>query len=131
MIRQLRTTRNAVLASLLAVLLAACGSEGPGDAFEVFMDRIHAGETTQAREYVANEAVSIMGGEENLMSTLRQLSREIDGVLDHLEIVEEEIQGELATVHVTFHYIDGSSEDDAFHMVMEDGQWKFFPPGLR
>ena len=131
MTRQLRTVQNAALAILITALLTACGNEGPGDAFHEFMDKIYAGETTQAREYVANEAVPLMGGEERSLGTLRQLSREIGEVLDYIEVTEEEIQGELATLHVTFYYTDDSTEEDVFHMIMEDGQWKFFPPGLR
>jgi len=131
MIRQLRTVRNAALAILITVLLTACGNEGPGDAFHEFMDRVYAGETTQAREYMANESIPLQGGEERALATLRQLSREIGAVLDYIEITEEEIQGELATLHVTFYYTDDSTEEDSYHMIKEDGQWKFFPPGLR
>ena len=47
-----------------------------------------------------------------------------DGTVQRIEILEENVRGEGATVSFRIHYEDGETETEAEPLIMEDGIWK-------
>jgi hypothetical protein len=47
-----------------------------------------------------------------------------DCTIDRIDILEETIRGEGATVRIKIHFKDGSSKKDNEKLIREDGRWK-------
>jgi uncharacterized protein YchJ len=107
----------------LAFGLVACG-EGPGDAVENMMYAVDAGEYEQAIEYMPPK-LRAMADKEKLIQMMRAGKQELEqkGGLDGVEVLEETVDGNKATVKVKTTYGNGESETEELKLMKVDDQW--------
>lgn len=102
--------------------LVGCGGSGPGDAVKDFTAAMEAGDTEKVKELAP--AMGMAG--EKLDGMVQQMAMEIkkkEGIKE-IEITEEKIDGETATVEFTTHFGDGSSEGpESMELAKIDGKW--------
>jgi hypothetical protein len=107
-------------------LLSACGSYGrsPGDTVEKFYDEIKNGEINEAIDLTGDNIVDRFG-----KSKLKALfSEQVDRYQGaEIEIKEEEINGEVATVTYKVKLEDRTEENQEQKLVKEDGEWVMSP----
>lgn len=126
-----------VIAVLLAALLVAgatgCGSSGPADTVEDFLQAaldkdcrkmVELSSTRSLGEQTRDEAIQDCESSEELSSILAVF----EGIeLESFEAIEEDIRGEDATVkaRMTFRIADNEeTTEETFKLVQETGEWK-------
>ncbi|HSL84959.1 MAG TPA: DUF4878 domain-containing protein [Thermoanaerobaculia bacterium] len=116
------------IACLALVLVSGCLPSGPAQTAREFYDNVGAGEIEAAIDLLSSQIVSQLG-REKLRAGLRELARDIQGKggIEKVEVTEESVQGEIATVSVTVRFGDGSTESETMHLVREDGAWRIQP----
>ena len=103
-------------------LLSACGSYGrsPSDTVEKFFDELGNGEVNEAIDLTSDNTVDNLG--KSKVKVL--LSEQIDKYQGaEIEIKEEEINGEVATVTYKAKLEDGTEKNYKEKLVKEDGEW--------
>ncbi len=105
--------------------LAGCGFGGPGSAAKAFVRHASEGRIEPAVESFSS---SVRGtfGDDKLKSALKIQARTAasKGGIKKVQILEEKVQGDLATVKLQVTFGDGSIDQDDFSMIREEGQWK-------
>lgn len=124
----MKPNRRTVIACLALVLVSGCRPSGPAQTARAFYDNVAAGEIEAAIDLLSGQIVSQLG-REKLRAGLREVARDIQekGGLEEVEITEESVQGEIATVSVTVRFGDGSTESETMHLVREEGAWRIQP----
>lgn len=51
-----------------------------------------------------------------------------EGGLESVEVLREEIEGDLANVDAEFHFANGVTEEVSYELMQEDGEWKLRLP---
>ena len=103
-------------------LLSACGSYGrtPSDTVEKFHDELGNGELNEAIDLTSDGVVDSVGKSK----VKAYLSEQVDRYQGaEIEIKEEEINGEVATVTYKVKLEDGTEENEEDKLVKENGEW--------
>jgi Domain of unknown function (DUF4878) len=123
----MKPVRQAVTIALLSLLsLSACGvlSSGPGATVRTFYELVEDGEATRASELVSAALRTQMG--DKLRTGLLSQTEKIreSGGIKSMEVRDEKVTGELATLTVIVTYGNGQVDTDEVKLVREDGQWR-------
>lgn len=107
-------------------LLSACNSFGrsPGDTVEKFYNELENGEVNQAMDLLSDDFVDTFGKPKIKMGMSEQVDK-YKGA--EIEIKEEEINGDVATVTYEITLEDGTEKNETAKLVKEDGEWKLRP----
>lgn len=113
---------------LILALLAGCTDSGPAGTVEKFHHHVEDGEIEEAAEMFSGEIVA-MFGRDKLESRLSQQTREISrkGGIQSLDIVSEEVSGQVADVRVRVTYGNGRTDEQDVQLTKIDGEWKLTP----
>lgn len=127
---RMKAGMQAVLA-IAAVITGGCSmfQSGPGATVEQFYTALNDGEVTTAMDLISSQFRGQIG-EDKLRAALSQGTRQSaqeKGGMSSIEILSEDVQGEVATVRVRMEFGDGSSNETTENLVLEDGQWKLQP----
>ena len=103
-------------------LLSACNSywRSPSDTVEKFHNELGNGELNEAIDLIGNGVVDSVGKSKVKASLSEQVDK-YQGA--EIEIKEEEINGEVATVTYKAKLEDGTEENYKEKLVKEDGEW--------
>ncbi|MEM9108971.1 MAG: DUF4878 domain-containing protein [Planctomycetota bacterium] len=116
---------------LLTALMLVCsfaligcggGSAGPGDTVKEFAEAMEAGDTEKVKELAP--AMGMAGEKlDGMVQTAAMEMKEKKGIKE-IEIVEEKIDGETATVKAITHFGDGTKEEgEPMKLAKIDGKW--------
>lgn len=116
------------LAAAIVVSLSACGgTDSPSDVVEGWLTSIAAGEISHAISLMDPDLVEGIG-EQRVQGALRAMSDGMnhpDG--ESVEVHDEEVRGEMATVMTHAVYADGSFDEMEVTLVLVDGVWRVRP----
>ena len=120
----------ALLAGVIALSASACGPESPSDVVEELMSMAQAGEIDHAMSLMAPAAFQGWGGETRIRGGMQELGDALNGgVVESIEIVDEEVRGENATVTLHTHYSDGRIDIEELHLTRLGGDWRISDVG--
>lgn len=116
-----------MMLALTLLFLAACGNS-PRSAVKAFYDAVEEGRVEDALKMVSSQVTSSIGIDKT-RAALQSATREIHdkGGLKSLDIVKEDVVGEVAEVEVRIHYGNGTEETEKVKVVKENGEWKIQP----
>ncbi len=121
------TRKTMWIAPVMVCMLAltACGgTDGPGDVALNFNNAMMDGDGSRAVEYLDPEAPAmIRGAIEDKAGEMSEEVEEERGAIDRVRVVNEEIDGDRATVTIEVTFEDGTTEEDEIAMIQRDGQW--------
>jgi hypothetical protein len=112
--------------SLLIFAIAGCGLlSSPSRTVKLFHKHIENGEITEAMKLMSNRAIKTLGIDK-MRKGFENTTREVKakGGISELNIIKEEIIGELAEVDLEMKFGNGSSRSDKVKLIKEDGDWK-------
>jgi Domain of unknown function (DUF4878) len=114
---------------LLPVLLTlvACSASGPGATLQKYTKTVEAGELTKAVAMYPKSVQSQFGSK--LTAFLADQANRIknNGGVKSMDIVKEEVMGEIANVTIATHYGNGSVDTVRTKMVREENEWRIAP----
>lgn len=127
-----RQVGTALAAGVL--LLANCSSvppRSPSVVVRAAYTAANAGRYTEASgcfiALVRNTVNAMPGGAPVFTAALWDKTTR-NGTIQRIEILKEEVRGEVAKVSFRLHFQDGSTEDHTAHLVKENGVWKIVIP---
>jgi hypothetical protein len=112
------------------VLLGACSfASGPGSTVREFINDVDGGKITEAVQLL-----NVPAGMEpkiKMALTAKAQGTDPDDRVKYVEIVKEDVRGELARVDYIVHKVKKSDEDTQ-HLNLQkvEGKWKINLPGL-
>ena len=112
------------LALFSLLVVTGCSNSGPAATVEQFYRAVEAGEVKAASELVSGSVVSMMGREKFeglLQSATAEIGRKKG--IHSLEFLSEEIDGNVAEVHVRMTYGNGQTEEENVALTRIDGRW--------
>ena len=117
-----------VLFVLAALAVVGCGAPGPADTVAHFYRHVEAGEVDAAAD-LFSEQITALITREKLKTALAEQTREMKdkGGIASIEILSEEITGEVADVRIRVEYGNGETEEQDIHLTEIDGAWKLAP----
>lgn len=112
---------------IVALLLAACAASGPGATLQRYMKIVEAGEVTKAttmfpsalQAQFASKIVAMIGAETDRIKK--------KGGLKAMDVVKEDVTGDIASVTLTTHYGNGTVDTSTTKLLREDNEWKINP----
>ncbi len=113
----------------LLTFQAGCGGsvdqDSPGYAATEFYQKLANGGIEEASEYIAGDVVAMVG-RDKLNMMLRDYYRDIreSGGLESIEVLNQEITGDLATVSLRSTYGNGESTEEIVEMTRIGDEWK-------
>lgn len=115
-------------ALLCLLLLGACAGRTPGSAVTSFYRAVERGDTDEALEFVDQQVVATLGRDKLRLGLLEQ-AKEIQskGGISDIEITNEQVSGETATVASVVKYGDGTQEMENHQLVRQEGKWRIRP----
>lgn len=118
--------RFSPLALLLAVLVG-CGGGGPADVAESFTRAAANGDGEAVVEMLDPAMAQTFGPK--IQSTISMQAGQISsqGGLDDINILEETVNGNNATVRLETVMGDGTREEQTIQLRLVDGDWKVAP----
>ena len=107
-----------------AMALTACGADGPGDVAVKFNRALADGDGKRAAAHLDPEAPQMIRGmvEDKAEEMAKEMREEKDG-LRRVRAIEQNIDGDNATVKIEATFGDGTTEEDEVEMVRRDGRW--------
>jgi hypothetical protein len=122
-----RKTVRMIPLLVLAVLTLACG-RSPGSTVKEFYEAVSKGRTDDAIELVSAQVVNSIGRDKlrlGIQNSAQQILNK-GGVKD-LEITEEKVSGDVASVTIIIKYGNDTQEIENVRLVKEDGNWRLQP----
>ena len=116
------------LALFSLLVVTGCSNSGPAATVEQFYRAVEAGELKAASELVSGSMVAMMG-REKIEGLLQSETAEISGKkgIHSLEFLSEEIDGNVAKVHVRLTYGNGETDEENVDLTRIDGRWMITP----
>lgn len=113
--------------ALFALLLAGCGSGGPGDTAVEFTRAAANGDGETVVELLDPAMAQTFGPK--IEATISMQAGEVSsqGGLDEVNVLEETVNGDNATVRLETVMGDGSREEQTVQLRKVDGDWKVAP----
>ncbi len=110
-----------------ALFLAACAASGPGAALEKYLKTVEAGDVKLAAAMFPKSVRAQF--ESKIVAMIGRQSEDIRkrGGIKAMDIVQEQVTGELASVRVATHYGDGTVDTTSTQMLREEREWKINP----
>lgn len=121
-------TRTLGLLVLGALFLIACGGVGPGATVKQFYTLVEAGKVNEAMDLMApgiKDMMQALGGAAVFGEGTKEIKEK--GGIKSIDILKEEITGEVAEVEVRIEYGDGSSHTETMQLTKVDGKWRISP----
>lgn len=118
--------RLAIALLFASLLLTGCGG-GPGSTVEKFFEAVGAGEIDEAITYLSNSTIQTLGTDK-WKAVLSDLTRAIneEGGIKSVEILDEAVTGDLATVTFSLRMGNGSEDTDSVELFKENDNWKIY-----
>lgn len=121
----------------LAIVLYSCqngGTGSPKGAVESFIEAAKTGNLDEVKKHISKSDASMLEiGQSFLAKMNPEQAKEMKDKMAEkfrentkgakIEIIDEKIDGDNATVNVSFTH-DGQTREQPFSLVKEDGQWK-------
>lgn len=116
-----------LLLILVLIFLPGCGltQPSPSKTVQDFYQAVQDGEVQTATSLLSNYTVQNIG-KDKLQQVLIQQSKNMNssGGIRAVNILEEQITGDLATVTVEVVFNDGTSNTEVLNLVKENKKWK-------
>lgn len=114
-----------VIVVLLTILPACSLFNSPSQTVKNFNKYVSEGKIDDATKLLSKRVISNMGIDK-VKSGLARTTKNIKerGGITSLEIVKEEIIGEVAEVHMIISYGNGSKINEKVQLIKEEGDWK-------
>lgn len=115
-----------VLLGLFVVVMNCSLVESPSTVVKQFYKLAADGKLNDAYELISKEGKELLknlGGGAMAIGQLTQKIKNQKGI-KNMEILKEEIQGDLAIVNVKITYGDGSSGTETEKLIKENGKWR-------
>jgi len=111
-----------------AALAVACAGRSPSSAVKAFYDAIANGKTEDAIALLSQQTIATVG-KDKLRAGFQEATRDAlqKGGINELQITNEKIAGEVATVSVLIKYGNGTQEIETVQLVKEMGGWRLQP----
>ncbi len=125
----MRTRISALIPVLLwAALTCACAGRSPSSAVKAFYDAVANGETDDAIALLSQQTVAMVG-QDKLRAGIQEATRKAleKGGIQDLQITDEKVAGEVATVAVLVKYGNSTEETETLQLVKESGGWRLQP----
>lgn len=124
---------QAALAAILItgfIFFGGCdsiGQKSPSEVVKAAYMAANEGKYSEAEKYLSSEVITAMkGGLGALAGGMKgawdKTTR--NGTIEKIEIIDEGVRGESATVKFRIHFKDGKTKDDDEPLIKENGQWK-------
>lgn len=116
---------SAGLVLAVSLALIGCGGPKPGATVKAWTSAMNSGEYSKVEQFLSKSVVAQSkdaGGADAIKMMADALTK--NGQLTKVDITEEKIEGDTASVKFTVHFKDGSSEPGDVKLVKEDGSWK-------
>lgn len=122
-----RKTVRLIPLLLLATLMLACG-RSPGSTVKEFYEAVSKGRTDDAIELISAQIVNSVGLDKLRMGIQANAQEIMDkGGVKDLEVTEEKVSGDVASVTVIIKYGNDTQEIENVRLVKEDGKWRLQP----
>ena len=121
-------TRKLSLLVIGALLLIACSGGGPGATVKQFFTFVEDGKVNDAMELMApgiKEMMQAMGGPAVFSEGTNEFKEK--GGIKKINILKEDVTGDIAEVEVELEFGDGSSEKETMKLTKVDGKWRISP----
>ena len=112
---------------VLGLCLAGCsGASSPSGVVKEFYKYAAAGRVNDAFELLSKEGQELLKQNAGGTAALAELTKEINdkGGIKAIEILNEEIIGDTATVKFVIRFGNGSTEQEDEKPIKEGGKWK-------
>lgn len=114
-------------AALLALLLVGCGGGGPGDTAVEFTRAGANGDGETVVELLDPAMAQTFGPKIEAAMATQASQASAQGGVDEINVLEETINGDNATVRLEMVMGDGSREENTVQLRKIDGDWKVAP----
>jgi hypothetical protein len=116
---------SALVVLVLSMLACALLPSGPGGTVQKFFNSVESGQIQEAKSYMSSSTLQSLGSDK-WDAVLVQMSQEISnkGGIDKVDITEESVNGDIATVTTQLTFGDGSTETNVLDLMKENSQWK-------
>lgn len=116
-----------ILLASLTVGLTGC-QPSPGGTVRSFFVDLEKGEINEATDALSNSSVDgYMGSKIKMALSEVPASFDERGGIKNIEILDENVNGDLATVSYRINFKDDTSEEGVMDLVKEDDGWKIDP----
>jgi ketosteroid isomerase-like protein len=117
-----------VLVLLVTTVFASCAGRSPAAAVEAFYHAVDRGALDRAVSLLSEQTIT-MFGKDKLKAGMTEEARKIQakGGIQELQVTDEKVTGEVASVTVLIRYGDGSEETETVKLVRERGGWRLAP----
>ena len=114
--------------ALVLALLVACAGRTPSAAVNNFYRAVEKGDTDTAISLITPEVVGLIG-ENKIRAGLQEQGLKIrqKGGIASIELRDEAVVGEIATLTAVLTYGDGSSDTEKTKLRKMNGEWKIQP----
>ena len=118
-----------ILVIVTGILLTSnCGllKKSPSETVKAAYMAANKGDYSEAERYLSSEAINTMKGIGALGGGTKGIwdRNTRNGTIEKIEILNEDIRGEGATVLIKIHFKDGSTTDSTEPLIQENGSWK-------
>ena len=116
---------SAFVVLFLSMLACALLPGGPGNTVQQFFNALESGQVQEAKSYMSSGTLQSLGNDK-WDSVLVQLSQEISnkGGIDKIDITEENVTGDIASVTIQLTFGDGAQETSVLDLIKENSKWK-------
>lgn len=113
-----------IVASLL--FLFACGSNTPSDVVKKAYTYANEGKYSEVEKYFSEDSLTYIKNYAILTGGIKDICdlNTNNRTIENIEIIDESIEGEGATVKVKFTYEDNSEREYNAELIKENGEWK-------
>ncbi|HET9227497.1 MAG TPA: DUF4878 domain-containing protein [Thermoanaerobaculia bacterium] len=124
----MKSTVLASTSALVLALLVACAGRTPSSAVKSFYRAVEKGDTDTAISLITPELVGLVG-ENKIRAGLQDQGLKIKqkGGISAIEIRDEAVVGEIATLTAVLTFGDGSSDTEKTKLRKMNGEWKIQP----
>lgn len=112
-------------APVVFAIAAACsgGGTGPGDVVESFNMALAEGDVDTAIEHIQPSQRETIRPKLNMIAPMAATQLEQKGGIDSIEVTNEQVEGDTATVAYTVHYGNGEEAEEEDTLTRVDGTW--------